>query len=164
MSDPGKIPPDFKYKEVLKRGKPRHTGSDPFRIRHPNMEVGKRAKIFAPYDALKGFSSAVAAKNVLYENRRELNEQEQAELDCALRELRRLTANGRLARKNNVKITVNYYVPCTDANHEAYGIRGQYITLAGVCRNVDPDVTRTVLVGEKRIPIGDIYRIRLAGS
>lgn len=53
------IPPDFPYCEVLEKGKPRHDCRDPFRIRHPQMDPGRRAKIFAPFDALKGFDEAI---------------------------------------------------------------------------------------------------------
>lgn len=53
------MPADFPYKQVLQKGRPRHDGADPFRIRHPKMETGRRAKIFAPFDALRGFSDAI---------------------------------------------------------------------------------------------------------
>lgn len=53
------MPPDFPYREVLQKGKPRHDRLDPFRIRHPQMDPGRRAKIFAPFDALKGFSDVI---------------------------------------------------------------------------------------------------------
>lgn len=53
------IPPDFSYREVLEKGRPCHDRLDPFRIRHPQMDPGRRAKIFAPFDALKGFDEAI---------------------------------------------------------------------------------------------------------
>ncbi len=61
MSGIGNIPfPDgFKYREVFLKGRPLHEKTDPFRIRHPAMEAGRRAKIFAPFDALRGFRSAL---------------------------------------------------------------------------------------------------------
>ena len=71
------MPEDFRYKDVYLKGKPQHSKTDPFRLRHPSMDVRKRAKIFAPFDALKGYNEAVAAKNVLYEDKRELNEEDQ---------------------------------------------------------------------------------------
>ncbi len=60
-TDPAGIPEDFPYREVLRKGKPRHGREDPFRLRHPKMEPGRRAKIFAPFDALKGFREALEA-------------------------------------------------------------------------------------------------------
>ncbi len=53
------MPPGFKYRDVFLKGKPRHECLDPFRIRHPSMDPGRRAKIFAPFDALKGFDEAI---------------------------------------------------------------------------------------------------------
>ena len=47
-------PPHFCYKDVLEKGRPSHEKNDPFLIRHPSMSLEKRAKIFSPFDALKG--------------------------------------------------------------------------------------------------------------
>ena len=96
------MPEDFRYKDVLLKGKPQHSKTDTFRLRHPSMDVRKRAKIFAPFDALKGYNEAVAAKNVLYEDKRELNEEDQDELNRRLGILHNLTYNSRMARANNV--------------------------------------------------------------
>ena len=53
------MPPAFRYRELLLRGRPRHDRLDAFRIRHPQMDIGRRAKIFAPFDALQGFDEAI---------------------------------------------------------------------------------------------------------
>ncbi len=50
------MPPHFAYREVFLRGRPRHPEEDGFSLRHPPMEPGRRAKIFSPFDALRGFS------------------------------------------------------------------------------------------------------------
>ena len=55
-----KMPVNFKYREAYMKGRPRHDRLDPFSIRHPKMDVGRRAKIFASFDALKGFDEALA--------------------------------------------------------------------------------------------------------
>ena len=55
------MPAGFKYRDVFLKGKPRHDHYDSFRLRHPSMDPGKRAKIFAPFDALAGFSDALTA-------------------------------------------------------------------------------------------------------
>ena len=153
------MPPGFRYKEIFLRGKPRHEKTDAFRIRHPSMDVGRRAKIFAPFDALKGFNEAVAAKDELYENRRELNEEDLEELNRRVTILRRLTENSRLARENAIRISVTYYAPCEDPENEAYGLRGQYHAISGICRKVDPDVSRSILVDNTKISFRDIIRI-----
>lgn len=161
MSTIGEIPmpPGFRYKETIDRGKPDHGKMDEFRIRHPAMDVGKRAKIFAPFDALKGFDEAVEAKDVLYEDRRELNEEERAELNRRMTILRQMTRNGKSARENRVRITVTYFVLCEDPESEAFGIRGQYHTFTGICRKVDPDISRSLFMEDRAILFRDIWRI-----
>ncbi len=51
-----KMPSSFRYKDVFLKGKPQHNKTDSFSIKHPAMNLGRRAKIFNPFDALKGFS------------------------------------------------------------------------------------------------------------
>ena len=157
------MPADFKYREVFLRGRPRHDRYDAFSIRHPKMNVGKRAKIFAPYDALAGFSEAVAAKDVRYVERVELCDEDRAELNRRLDILHNLTYTGRMARANRVVVRVTCFVPCADRHHDAYAVGGQYRTVEGVCRNVDPE-GGTVCVGNTRIAFADILRIESPGD
>ncbi len=56
------MPIDFPYRDVFLQGRPRHPKMDPFWIRHPPMDPGRRAKIFAPFDALRGFNAAILAR------------------------------------------------------------------------------------------------------
>lgn len=60
------MPANFRYRDVFLKGKPRHDQYDAFRIRHPQMDLGKRAKLFAPFDALRGFSFAILMKNEIH--------------------------------------------------------------------------------------------------
>ena len=60
------MPDDFPYREVFLKGKPQHDRYDSFMIRHPKLDVGHRAKIFAPFDALRGFGDAIAAWDEMY--------------------------------------------------------------------------------------------------
>ncbi len=55
-------PRNFRYREIFLRGKPEHNKTDEFWIRHPEMDTGKRAKLFAPFSALKGFDEAILKK------------------------------------------------------------------------------------------------------
>ena len=54
------IPSDFKYMDVFLKGRPAHGNNDLFSVKHPSMDLGRRAKIFSPFDALKGFSEAIS--------------------------------------------------------------------------------------------------------
>ncbi len=153
------MPENFKYAKVFRKGKPRHDFYDAFRIRHPKMAVDHRAKIFASFDALKGFGEAICAREVLYMDRIELSGEAQAELNRRLSVLHALTQNSRLAREHRIWIEVTYYVPCADERSEAFGFRGQYRTIRGVCRGVDPELSRTLRVDETAIAFEDILRL-----
>ena len=158
------MPAGFKYRDVLLKGKPRHDRYDSFRIRHPKMDPGKRAKLFAPFDALRGFDFAILMKNELYMDKVSLSPEDQEELDRRFSILHKLTYNSRMARANRVQATVPYYEPCSDVNSESYGSQGQYKTVTGICRNVDAEVTRTILVDEMRIRMEDIRSIEAQGD
>ena len=130
--------------------------------KHPSMDTGRRAKIFAPFAALKGFKEAVASKEVLYEDRRRVSEEEHDELNRRIKILRNLTYNSRMARANRVRATITYFVPCTDKNNFAYGYRGRYVKAEGIVWKVDP-VNRTLLVDRTRIRMKDIVAIEAQG-
>jgi len=153
------MPANFRYREVFLKGRPRHDRYDPFRIRHPSMDRGHRAKIFSPFDALKGFNEAVAAKDVLYENRIELLQEDSEKLSRRLNILHNLTFNSHMARENRVQVSVTYYEPCSDKNNEAYGLRGQYKTITGICWNVDAEVNQMILIDRAKIPLGNVLKI-----
>ena len=50
----------FRYREDYEKGKPVHEKNDSFSVKHPPMELSRRAKIFSPFDALKGFGDELA--------------------------------------------------------------------------------------------------------
>ena len=159
--DVGNInPPDnFEYTEILKQGKPHHEKFDDFYRRHPFMDVSKRAKIFSPFYALKGFGEATAGKRVQYQPKIILVEEIQDEISRRLDILHRLTLNSRIARQNNIVVSVTYFVPCSDKNHEAYGYRGSYLNIEGVCKNVDSVISKTITVDDAVIEFDDILSI-----
>lgn len=158
------MPADFRYREVFLKGKPKHDRLDSFRIRHPQMDVGKRAKIFAPFDALRGFNFAIMCKNELYTDKVILSPEDAEELSRRLDVLHNLTFNGQMARENRVQVTVTYYDSCHDENHEAYGLQGQYKTITGICWKVDAEVNQTIIVNDKKIQIEDILKIESTGT
>ncbi|MBO6298826.1 MAG: hypothetical protein J6N53_08260, partial [Lachnospiraceae bacterium] len=149
------LPVGFKYVTAFMAGRPIHT-DDRFSIKHPKMDRGKRAKIFAPFDALDGYSESIDGKNIEYVERIELEDYEKSRLDHRFRVLHDLTRNGRMARTNRVTVSVKYYVPCMDEENFAFLRRGSYVTETGICWKVDADVTRTMLVGETEIPLDDV--------
>ena len=150
---------DSEYIQISEKGKPQHTKFDDFYRKHPFMDVGKRAKIFAPFAALRGFEGCILDKEVQYQPKIILDEEVKDEIAHQLEMLHGLTINSRAARKNHVVVSVTYFIPCSDKNHEAYGYYGQYVTITGVCKKVDSEITKTIIVEKVAIPLDDIYKI-----
>ena len=126
------LPAGFKYKAAFFAGRPRHS-DDHFSFLHPKMDRHRRAKIFAPFDALDGYSESIDSKNIEYIERIDLEEDDRQELNRRIKILHMLTYNGSMARANRVQVSVHYYVPCTDENNFAYQLRGRYETISGIC-------------------------------
>lgn len=142
-----------KYGDLPFRGRPVHNG-DLFSRRHPPMR--NRAKIFAPFAALVGFEEEIRSKDVQYEAKRT---PELHNLNKKLRELHGLTRNGKVARANQVKVTVEYYIPCTDPHNDAFGVRGMYRKITGTVREVDTTNQELVLFSGERISFRDMFQI-----
>lgn len=112
---------------------------------HLRMPRKNRAKIFAPYQALKGFGGAIHVKNIIYVYRLELSEYVQERLDQKLRRLRRWDT-----------VTLTWFRPKLGENDRGIG---QYITATGMVERFDP-VLRVLLFGGQRIAIEDIAELR----
>ena len=153
------MPSDFKYKSVFLHGKTQHGPEDPFRIRHPVMPCSRRAKLFSPFDALRGFDAAIWSKEVLYEDKKQLDESEQEILSRKLAILHKLTCRARAAGDTGPAVTVTYFSPCADINSFAYGKQGQYLSVTGIVRAVDTKVTRTISLDDQVISLSDISDI-----
>ena len=63
------MPSDFKYRDVFLRGMPVHESRDRFLLKHPPMPASRWAKIFAPFDALRGFDEAIAFEEEILSKR-----------------------------------------------------------------------------------------------
>lgn len=150
-------PDGFRYDTVIKDGKPVHHG-DYFSIQHPEMDHGRRAKIFAPFAALRGFEEEVASKETRYESKRDLDPDELYELNRKLNELYEATRNGRYVRHNPVRVSVEYYRVCEDPHNEAYGCKGEYITISGIVQRVDLE-QQNLKIEDSVIPFSLIFRI-----
>ena len=109
----------------------------------PRMPRQNRAKLFAPYQALKGFSETVHAKDTVYVRRLELSEYAQERIDRKLRQLRRWDT-----------VTVTWFQP-----KPGEGDLGQYMTATGTVERLDP-VFRLLFLGEQKIPLDDITDLR----
>lgn len=129
------MPPGFRYAHVLQKRRPQYgipgekATYDTFFAKHPPMECSRRAKIFSPFDALRGFNEAVAAKRIRYEERLELTESEREELDRKLALLQKLIDRRRHGGKS-VTVCITYFEPCEDPESDAYGEKGIYRTVS----------------------------------
>ena len=155
------LPAGFKYKAAFFAGRPRHS-DDHFSFLHPKMDRRRRAKIFAPFDALDGYSESIDSKNIEYVERIDLEEDDRRELNRRIQILHALTYNSRMARANRVFVTVCYYIPCTDENNFAFQLRGRYETVSGICRKLDSDVTISITIDDTVIPLTDVIEITAA--
>ncbi|MBE6726837.1 MAG: hypothetical protein E7576_16865 [Ruminococcaceae bacterium] len=156
------IPENFPYRETLLRGRPEHR-DDGFWEEHPRMERGKRAKLFAPFDALDGYGDAIRTKNTVYTEKPRLSTDQQEALNRRLTRLCEQFGKRRRIRDGGGGlpwVRVTRYVPCSDRYHDAYGRRGTCETAEGWLTAADPEVARTICVNGETIPFGDIVRIQ----
>ena len=153
------MPADFPYRKVMQMGRPKHGKYSDFGLRHPSMPCSRRAKIFAPFDALKWFDERIAAKEVLYEQKRQLSRSEKLELSRKISLLCRLTGRKKAQKKSRPLITVTYFSPCKDMENDAYGSGGLYQTLTGTVTHVDPVINKTMTIDSRIINLEDILKI-----
>ena len=111
---------------------------------HPKMRRGDRAKIFAPYDALKGFSDSVKEKDRVYFPRILTTEFIQEGIN------RRLTG---LNRRDTVVVV--YFVSMQRTAEEDLG---EYRTAAGTVLRVDA-VERKLVLDCLTVPFEDIVSL-----
>lgn len=107
-----------------------------------SMDIPHRAKQFAPFAALKGFEDCVRKKEVIYEPKRELAEDQQAELNFRMRML-----------QYGMRVTVTYFQPISPAEK-----KGFYEDYSGEVRSWD--AREGLLIGERVIPPEDLYDLK----
>ena len=96
-----------------------------------------RAKQFIPFDALKGFRQALAAKERTAVARREMSEDQQQQLDAALRRLRPA-----------MMVTAVHY-------HD-----GRYVRTTGLVTGIDA-VGRTLTIVRLTIPLDELWELTI---
>ena len=97
----------------------------------------ERAKIFSPFDALKGLQDALRLQEKIAENKVELGEDRELELNKKI---------SSLVKGDNV--TIKYY----------YGI--EYIETSGIVKKVD-DVNKNIQLLSTKINFDDILDIEI---
>lgn len=120
----------------------------------PHHVSAKRAKMslvdrgaqFSPFAALTGFDAAIQETGRLTDARVELTESAKAALNEKIRHLAD-TAN------RQPRVTVTYFLP----DQRKSG--GEYITVTGQVKKVDPYIGAVILTDGRRIPFADITQI-----
>lgn len=101
-------------------------------------EKADRAKLFIPFDALKGFRDALAEKEKIIVDKVELSDEMKEELDRKFH----------LIERNHI-ITVVYFY------------QGEYLQLTGMVSKMDTD-SRTLTIINTKLNFDDIYDIQIA--
>ena len=106
--------------------------------RHPRMAVKDRAAQFSPFAALTGYEDVIRETGRWTEEKRELDGR-----------LRRLMSQG----DGHPSVRVTYFL--RDERKDG----GQYVTVEGRIRRLDPSFRVLVLEDRREIPLGDIVEL-----
>ena len=153
------MPADFPYKKIMQMGRPKHEKFSDFGIRHPSMSCSRRAKIFAPFDALAGFSDRINKKETLYEAKKVLSEEEKASLGRRLTCLNHLLTKAKYRKVPAPEVTVTFFEPCSDEENDAYGTKGLYKNITGTVNQMDLEVDRTITIDGRVVEVEDLVNI-----
>ena len=108
-------------------------------MQRPKMPIKERAKIFAPFDALKGFRERLASEEIIKEDRIELSEDQIEYLSHIINSL-----------EVGMMIEVKYYVESIEC----------YKKMIGIFTKLDRTYRRITIIKTK-INIADICDIKI---
>ena len=147
----------FEYADIINRVRPVHR-ADRFSYKYPRMSNEKRAKIFAPFAALSGYDEALADKEIIYENKRALTDDEYFDLDCKIAAIYENCSNSILARENGVEVRILYFEPLADDE-----LHGRYLEVSGLVTKIRLD-KETITILDKEIPLRSIYELEILNA
>ena len=147
----------FEYADIINRVRPIHK-ADRFSYKYPRMSSEKRAKIFAPFAALSGYDDALAEKEVIYDIKRVLTDDEYFDLDCKIATIYEKCSNSILARDNGAEVRILYFEPLADDE-----LQGRYLEVIGLVTKVRPD-KGTITILDKEISLRSIYKLEILNA
>ena len=147
----------FEYADIINRVRPIHK-ADRFSYKYPRMSSEKRAKIFAPFAALSGYDDALAEKEVIYDIKRVLTDDEYFDLDCKIATIYEKCSNSILARDNGAEVRILYFEPLADDE-----LHGRYLEVIGLVTKVRPD-KGTITILDKEISLRSIYKLEILNA
>ena len=151
------------YASIAQQQRPQHQWDD-FSIKHPKMSRAGRAKIFMPYDALKGYKEAVREKERLFENKRQLSGEETEKINTRLACLVNVCASRRATGQPPPSVSVRYFteVPLSDEDillgADPCAVRGYYLNVTGIVRKIS-QFEKYLIVDGKKIAFDSIADI-----
>ncbi|MBQ9299365.1 MAG: hypothetical protein IJ214_02525 [Clostridia bacterium] len=128
----------------------------PISKKHAPMPRSDRAKQFMPFAALKGYDDAISQKQVVYEPRMELGDEQRDRLDAALLRLHETLRAG-----GHPRVAVLCFVPRPDGIPSSPPL-GQYLSFAGVVQRMNLENQRLQLDGQW-LPLADIIALTEEG-
>ena len=135
------------YRDIMNAQRPQHIDDD-FSVRHPKMQTGDRAKIFAPFAALKGHSETVKENERQTTTKKVLSPEQKDALSFILQDIDQL-----LCTEDFVTVNITYFIP--DGERTGEGI---YKTEKMNVKKVDTDFFN-IISKEKTISFDNIYKI-----
>ena len=114
------------------------------------MTIEERAKIFAPFAALKGHSEAIAAKQKIVASKVELSEESAQQMDYSLMDIDNQLKNGK-----HPIIKLIYFKQDVRLKD-----KGEYIELSGVVAKLNKEL-RWIQIVNKKINLDDICMLEI---
>ena len=114
----------------------------------PQMPLIARAAQFAPFAALTGYDAEIAETARLTEQKRELSEDERAEIGDALNQLMDQI-------RKHPQVSATFFVP------DARKTGGQTVTLREAAKKMDPIAGTLTLAEGTVIPFENLYALRM---
>ena len=114
------------------------------------MTIEERAKIFAPFAALKGHSEAIAAKQKIVASKVELSEESAQKMDYSLMDI-----DNQLKSGKHPIIKLIYFKQDVRLKD-----KGEYIELSGVVAKLNKEL-RWIQIVNKKINLDDICMLEI---
>ena len=111
-------------------------------------DYASRAKIFAPFAALKGFEEALKEKEKVLVSKKVISQEEKDKIGLILKDI-----------KKNQMVEIVYYNNYNNYNN--YNLNnGEYIKLKGLVSKIDV-VYQEITIVQTKINFNDIYSIKI---
>ena len=107
---------------------------------------------------MSGYDDALAEKEIIYDIKRVLTDDEYFDLDCKIATIYEKCSNSILARESGVEVRILYFEPLADDE-----LQGRYIEVSGLVTKVRPD-KETITILDKEISLRSIYKLEILNA